>query len=199
MNTSYDPLYLFIGGEWISAEGRATAAVVNPATAREIGRVPLATTDDLNHALEVAQLSFEQWRQTVPDKRAKILKRAADLILERAPHIAEQMTLEEGKPLAESLDEVTRAAEYFEWFAESARRIDGRVVPANRPGVLQLVKRQAIGPVAAFTPLEFPSHYARSQALGSLGRRLQCHPQARGRKPLHGAGPGACTRRCRLA
>lgn len=88
MNTSYDPLYLFIGGEWISAEGRATAAVVNPATAREIGRVPLATTDDLNHALEVAQLSFEQWRQTVPDKRAKILKRAADLILERAPHIA---------------------------------------------------------------------------------------------------------------
>jgi len=57
MNTSYDPLYLFIGGEWISAEGRATAAVVNPATAREIGRVPLATTDDLNHALEVARLA----------------------------------------------------------------------------------------------------------------------------------------------
>ncbi|WP_448126248.1 NAD-dependent succinate-semialdehyde dehydrogenase [Pseudomonas veronii] len=157
MNTSYDPLYLFIGGEWISAEGRATAAVVNPATAREIGRVPLATAGDLNHALEVTQQSFEQWRQTVPDKRAKILKRAADLILERAPHIAEQMTLEEGKPLAESLDEVTRAAEYFEWFAESARRIDGRVVPANRPGVLQMVKRQAIGPVAAFTPWNFPA------------------------------------------
>ncbi|WLG53692.1 NAD-dependent succinate-semialdehyde dehydrogenase [Pseudomonas sp. FP1742] len=157
MNTSYDPLYLFIGGEWISAEGRDTAAVVNPATGRDIGRVPFATAGDLDHALEVARLSFEQWRQTVPDKRAKILKRAADLIIERAPHIAAQMTLEEGKPLGESMDEVTRAADYFEWFAESARRIDGRVVPANRPGVLQLVKRQAIGPVAAFTPWNFPA------------------------------------------
>ncbi len=67
------------------------------------------------------------------------------------------MTLEEGKPLSESMDEVVRAAEYFEWFAEGARRIDGRVVPANRPGVLQLVKRQAIGPVAAFTPWNFPA------------------------------------------
>lgn len=157
MHTPYDPLYLFIGGEWISDQGRDTAAVVNPATGRMIGRVPLATAGDLDNALEVARLSFEQWRQTVPDKRAKILKRAADLIIERAPHIAAQMTLEEGKPLGESMDEVIRAAEYFEWFAESARRIDGRVVPANRPGVLQLVKRQAIGPVAAFTPWNFPA------------------------------------------
>ena len=157
MNTAYDPLYLFIGGQWLTAQDRATAAVVNPATGEEIGQVPLATAQDLDHALEVARLSFDQWRQTVPDQRAKILKRAADLILERAPHIAGQMTLEEGKPLRESLDEVTRAAEYFEWFAESARRIDGRVVPANRPGVLQLVKRQAIGPVAAFTPWNFPA------------------------------------------
>jgi succinate-semialdehyde dehydrogenase/glutarate-semialdehyde dehydrogenase len=157
MNTPYDPLYLFIGGQWLTAQDRATAAVVNPATGEELGQVPLATAQDLDHALEVARLSFDQWRQTVPDQRAKILKRAADLILERAPHIAGQMTLEEGKPLRESLDEVTRAAEYFEWFAESARRIDGRVVPANRPGVLQLVKRQAIGPVAAFTPWNFPA------------------------------------------
>ncbi len=157
MNTPYDPLYLFIGGQWLTAQDRATAAVVNPATGEELGQVPLATAEDLDHALEVARVSFDQWRQTVPDQRAKILKRAADLILERAPHIAGQMTLEEGKPLRESLDEVTRAAEYFEWFAESARRIDGRVVPANRPGVLQLVKRQAIGPVAAFTPWNFPA------------------------------------------
>jgi acyl-CoA reductase-like NAD-dependent aldehyde dehydrogenase len=67
------------------------------------------------------------------------------------------MTLEEGKPLYESRDEVLRAADYFEWFAEEARRIDGRVVPSNRPGVLQLVKREPIGPVAAFTPWNFPA------------------------------------------
>lgn len=157
MNTPYDLLYLFIGGEWVSTDGRDTAAVVNPATQREIGRVPLATIADLDHALEVAQQSFEKWRHTAPAERARILKRAAALIIERAPHIATQMTMEEGKPIAESLDEVLRAAEYFEWFAESARRIDGRVVPANRPGVLQMVKRQAIGPVAAFTPWNFPA------------------------------------------
>lgn len=157
MKPAYDPLYLFIDGEWRSAEGRDSASVVNPATGREIGRVPLATTGDLDQALEAARRSFDVWRHSMPDTRAKTLKRAADLILERAPHIAAQMTLEEGKPLAESLDEVTRAAEYFEWFAESARRIDGRVVPANRPGVLQLVTRQAIGPVAAFTPWNFPA------------------------------------------
>ncbi len=85
------------------------------------------------------------------------MKNAASLMRDRAEHIATLMTLEEGKPLVESRDEVQRAADYFEWFAEEARRIDGRVVPANRPGVQQLVKRQAIGPVAAFTPWNFPA------------------------------------------
>jgi succinate-semialdehyde dehydrogenase/glutarate-semialdehyde dehydrogenase len=157
MNTPYDSLYLFIDGKWFDADGRETATVRNPATEEIIGQVPLATADELDLALEVAQRGFEQWRNTVPAERARVLKRAADIILERAAHIAAQMTLEEGKPIGEAMDEVTRAAEYFEWFAESARRIDGRVVPANRPGVLQLVKRQPIGPVAAFTPWNFPA------------------------------------------
>jgi len=157
MNASYDSLYLFINGQWLSAEGRDTATVINPATQQPLGQVPLATTADLDQALEVSRHTFDVWRLTVPAERARVLKRAAELIRERAEHIATQMTLEEGKPLAESRDEVLRAAEYFEWFAESARRIDGRVVPSNRPGVLQLVKRQAIGPVAAFTPWNFPA------------------------------------------
>lgn len=157
MTAQYDPLYLFIGGAWLEAGERATASVVNPATQRELGRVPLATAADLDHALAAAQRAFEVWRHTMPAERASILKRAADLMRERAAHIATLMTLEEGKPLAESSDEVLRAADYFEWFAEEARRIDGRVVPSNRPGVQQLVKRQAIGPVAAFTPWNFPA------------------------------------------
>ncbi|MEW5620683.1 NAD-dependent succinate-semialdehyde dehydrogenase [Pseudomonas putida] len=157
MSTPYDSLYLFIGGKWIDTDGRKTLTVRNPATEEVIGQVPLATADELDLALEAAQQGFEQWSKTVPAERARVLKRAADLILERAAHIAAQMTLEEGKPIGEAMDEVTRAAEYFEWFAESARRIDGRVVAANRPGVLQLVKRQPIGPVAAFTPWNFPA------------------------------------------
>lgn len=157
MNAHYDSLYLFINGEWIAASERSTAPVVNPATLQELGRVPLATAADLDHALRTAKRAFEVWRNTVPAERARILKGGADLIRERAARIAELLTLEEGKPLAESRDEVLRAAEYFEWFAEEARRIDGRVVPSNRPGVQQLVKKQAIGPVAAFTPWNFPA------------------------------------------
>lgn len=153
----YDPLYLFINGQWLSAGGRDTLAVINPASGKTIGRLPVATRDDLSLALTTAQASFNVWRHTVPDERARIMKKAADLMRERAEHIATLMTLEEGKPLAESRDEVRRAADYFEWFAEEARRIDGRVVPDNRPGVQQLVKRQAIGPVAAFTPWNFPA------------------------------------------
>ncbi|NIE63405.1 NAD-dependent succinate-semialdehyde dehydrogenase [Burkholderia sp. Ax-1719] len=157
MNAHYDSLYLFINGEWIAASERDTARVVNPATLQELGRVPLATAADLDLALHAAKRAFDVWRNTVPAERARILKNGANLIRERSEHIAELLTLEEGKPLAESRDEVLRAAEYFEWFAEEARRIDGRVVPSNRPGVQQLVKKQAIGPVAAFTPWNFPA------------------------------------------
>ncbi|HDR9507716.1 NAD-dependent succinate-semialdehyde dehydrogenase [Burkholderia cepacia] len=157
MDISYDALHLFINGEWIGASERETAPVINPATQIEIGRVPLATAADLDRALQATAPAFDVWRNTVPAERARILKRAAELMRERAEHIATVMTLEEGKPLAESRDEVLRAADYFEWFAEEARRIDGRVVPSNRPGVQQLVKKQAIGPVAAFTPWNFPA------------------------------------------
>lgn len=157
MNPTYDPLYLFIDGEWVPADSRDTAPVINPANGAVLGRVPLATATDLDHALALSQRAFEIWRQTPPFERAHILKKAADLMRERGQHIARLMTLEEGKPLAESQDEVLRAAEYFEWFAEEAKRIDGRVVPASRPGVQQLVKKQAIGPVAAFTPWNFPA------------------------------------------
>lgn len=157
MNGNYDPLYLFINGEWIGASERDTAGVVNPATRQELGRVPLATSADMDRALSATKQAFDVWRKAFPNERAGVLKRAAALMRERAEHIATQMTLEEGKPLAESRDEVLRAAEYFEWFSEEAKRIDGRVVPANRPGVQQLVKRQAIGPVAAFTPWNFPA------------------------------------------
>lgn len=153
----YDSLYLFINGNWISADGRETAAVTNPATQKVIAQVPLANEADLELALQCAQSSFDIWRKTPPVQRSKVLSTAARLISEQAEHIATMMTLEEGKPLHESRDEVLRAAEYFEWFAGEARRIDGRVVPANRPGVQQLVKRRPIGPVAAFTPWNFPA------------------------------------------
>ncbi len=122
-----------------------------------IGHVPHVTAADLDRALAVVASSFQLWSRTPAYQRAIVLKRAAQLIRERAPHIERLMTLEEGKPLAEAKYEVASAADYFEWFAEQGKRSYGRIVPARRPEVQQLVKRQAIGPVAAFTPWNFPA------------------------------------------
>jgi succinate-semialdehyde dehydrogenase/glutarate-semialdehyde dehydrogenase len=156
-STAYDELSLFIGGRWIDAAGRHTSAVINPATGQEIGRVPHVTSQDLDQALEVTQQAFSDWSRMPPYERAKILQRAAGLIRERASHIERLMSTEEGKPLAEAQYEVASAADYFEWFAEQGKRTYGRVVPARRPEVQQLVKRQPIGPIAAFTPWNFPA------------------------------------------
>lgn len=155
--TTYGPLHLFLAGEWVPADTRDTAPVINPADGTVLGRVPLATAADLDRALRTADAVAGTWAKTFPNERAAILRKAGELIRQRAAEIARRLTLEEGKPLGEATDEVLRAGEYFEWFAEEARRIGGRVVPSNRPGVRQLVTRQAIGPVAAFTPWNFPA------------------------------------------
>jgi succinate-semialdehyde dehydrogenase / glutarate-semialdehyde dehydrogenase len=130
--------------------------VINPATGQVIGRIPHATVQDLDQALDVAESSFAIWSKMPAYSRAKILKRTAELIRERARHIERLMTTEEGKALHEAEYEIAAAADYFEWFAEQGKRAYGRVVPARRPEVQQLVKRQPIGPVAAFTPWNFP-------------------------------------------
>jgi acyl-CoA reductase-like NAD-dependent aldehyde dehydrogenase len=97
-NHQYDPLYLFIDGDWIEAGNRDTVAVINPATEATIGRLPLATAADLERALSATRSGFDVWRHTVPAERARIMKNAAALMRERAEHIASLMTLEEGKP-----------------------------------------------------------------------------------------------------
>ncbi len=153
----FDDLYLYIAGEWIAAGSRDTSPVINPANGRVIGRVPHATQEDVERALIATQEAFDVWRRTPPYDRARVLKRAADLIRERAAHIEWLMTREQGKAAHEARYEVASAADYFEWFAEQGKRAYGRVVPSRRPEVQQLVKRQPIGPVAAFTPWNFPA------------------------------------------
>ncbi|WP_233838469.1 NAD-dependent succinate-semialdehyde dehydrogenase [Paraburkholderia sp. ZP32-5] len=157
MSSEYDPLYLYIHGEWISAGSRDTATVVNPSTGNVLGHVPHATQEDLALALRASERAFRVWRDTPPYERARILKKAAELIRERSAHIERLLTMEQGKVLSESRYEVASAADYFEWFAEEGKRTYGRVVPSRRPEVQQLVKRQPIGPVAAFTPWNFPA------------------------------------------
>jgi succinate-semialdehyde dehydrogenase/glutarate-semialdehyde dehydrogenase len=131
--------------------------VRNPATGEVLAEVPRASRQDLDDALAASACAFDVWRRTPAVERAAVLRRAADLLRERAPELASSMTLEQGKTLAESLLEFTLSAEAFDWYAAEALRANGRVIPARARGARQLVLPQPLGPVAAFTPWNFPA------------------------------------------
>lgn len=151
---------LHIAGRWRSGSGGDTLAILNPATGEPVGQVAVATRADLDEALAAVERGFTAWRRVSAYDRAKVLRRAAALMRERADDIARTMTLEQGKPLAESRIETAVAADIIEWFAEEGRRAYGRVIPARAEGVLQIVTREPVGPVAAFTPWNFPINQA---------------------------------------
>src|SRR6185436_2408065 len=153
----YVDTQLFINGKGQEpAEGK-TLPVVNPATGKEIGRVAHAGRADLDHALAAAQKVFEAWRDMVPAERSKIMRKAAGLIRERAGEIAPLLTQEQGKPLVEAKGETLAAADIIEWFAEEGFRVYGRIVPSRmNNSIRQMVLKDPVGPVAAFTPWNFP-------------------------------------------
>jgi succinate-semialdehyde dehydrogenase / glutarate-semialdehyde dehydrogenase len=154
---SHDALHLFVAGGRVSGGGRCTIPVTNPATGEELGRLPAATTADLDEAVEAADRAFRPWRRVTPFERGRILREAAALIRERAEAIALLMTLEEGKPLAESRVEVLVTADIIDWCAEEGRRAYGRIIPARTEGLQQYVLKEPIGPVAAFSPWNAPA------------------------------------------
>ncbi|MGH8687072.1 MAG: aldehyde dehydrogenase family protein, partial [Burkholderiales bacterium] len=153
----YIDTQLFIDGKWQQpAEGK-TLPVVNPATGKEIGRVAHAGRPDLDRALEAAKKGFEVWRDMVPAERSKIMRKAAALMRERAGEIAPLLTQEQGKPLAEAKGETMAAGDIIEWFAEEGFRVYGRIVPSRmNVSIRQMVLKDPVGPVAAFTPWNFP-------------------------------------------
>ncbi|MBS0248927.1 MAG: NAD-dependent succinate-semialdehyde dehydrogenase [Proteobacteria bacterium] len=152
----YQNTLLHIGGHWRLAAGGDTIPVVNPATEEVVGTVAHATTEDLAEAAAAAKGGFAEWRKISPYDRSKVMRRAAVLMRERESTIARLMTIEQGKPLNEALIEVRSAADVIEWFAEEGRRTYGRVIPARGEGIYQLSLREPVGPVAAFTPWNFP-------------------------------------------
>lgn len=152
----YQDVQLFIDGAWIEAGDRGAMPVVNPATGETIGTVAHAKKPDLDRALEAARKGFDTWRKVSTYDRAKLMRKAANILRERADKIATIMTLEQGKPLAEAKMETLAAGDVIDWFAEEARRAYGRVVPARAEGIYQLVIKEPVGPVAAFTPWNFP-------------------------------------------
>ncbi|WP_427917707.1 NAD-dependent succinate-semialdehyde dehydrogenase [Streptomyces sp. cg40] len=151
----YPAVRMYIAGEWCQGGTGRTAPIVNPATEKVIGEVPLATTADLDRALDAATEGFRTWRNTPIAKRSAILHAAADLITERAPEIGRIMAQEQGKPLREGTTEALRTADTLRWHIEDARRAYGRIIP-SAPGTVLTVRREPVGPVAAFVPWNFP-------------------------------------------
>jgi len=161
----YPDLKLFIDGLWRDASDHIP--VINPATAAEIGHLPCASERDLNDALQAAEKGFHVWSRTSPRDRANLIRRAAVLMRERQQEIAQSITLEQGKPLAEAKLEVIRGAEFFEWDAGEAMRTYGRVIPAPC-GHRLTVHHQPIGVVAAFSPWNFPMSQPARKIAGAL-------------------------------
>jgi succinate-semialdehyde dehydrogenase / glutarate-semialdehyde dehydrogenase len=156
----YSNVNLFIDGEWKPAVSGKTLPVLNPATEETIGTVAHAEEADLDLVLAAAQKGFETWRKVSPYDRYKLMRKAADIIRNRADEVATLMTMEQGKPLAEAKGETLLAGDLIDWFAEEGRRAYGRTIPARMPGVFQLEMKEPVGPVAAFTPWNFPINQA---------------------------------------
>lgn len=163
---SYPSIALFIDGEWI-LDRALCGEVKNPSNERVLALVPRATEEDLARALRAAQEGFRLWRDTPPDKRGRILLVAAGLLRERRDQIASIITLENGKPFAQACAEVERSASFFDWDAAQALRTYGTIVPAG-PRKQQMVLRQPIGPVAAFTPWNVPLSSPSRKVSGAL-------------------------------
>jgi succinate-semialdehyde dehydrogenase/glutarate-semialdehyde dehydrogenase len=165
---TYPDTELFINGCWIAGSGGRAVDVLDPATGNVIGRVSVAERDQLEAAAGAAGAAFGVWRDTSVLERSNVLRRAAGALREQAAETARILTLEQGKPLAEARAEIATSADILDWFAEEARRTYGRVVPARDPYVRQTVLKEPVGPVAAFTPWNFPV----SQAARKVGAAL---------------------------
>jgi len=152
----YTQLQLYIDGAWSNGEGRKGEDVLNPATAKPLAHLPHASTADLDRALEAAQKGFAAWRTTSAYDRARIMRKAADLMRERHDAIAKIMVQEQGKTYVEARAEVMTSADIIDWYAEEGRRAYGRIVPGRIKGTRQLVIQEPVGIVAAFTPWNFP-------------------------------------------
>lgn len=165
----YSDLFLYIDGEFIGADARKTQDVINPANGEVIGKLPHASEADLDLALHAAQKAFTSWRETSPLERSAIMRQVATWTRERAKEIATNMTLDQGKPFKEALNEVMSCADHADWHAEECRRIYGRIIPARKSSIRQMVLKEPVGVCAAFTPWNFPYNQAIRKICAAIG------------------------------
>lgn len=170
----YPELQLFIAGEWISKGDRKSEDVLNPATGEVLGQLPHATEADLDRALAAAEAGFKVWREKLPEERSTVLRKAANLMRERAEQITTVATLESGKPILQSRMELKMSTDVLDWYAEEGRRAYGRVLAQRQPGSRMYVVKEPVGPVAAFAPWNFPQGNPARKMGASLGAGCSC-------------------------
>jgi succinate-semialdehyde dehydrogenase/glutarate-semialdehyde dehydrogenase len=147
---------MFIDGKWCDADNGRTLKVTNPATEEVITEVAFGGRAEVRRAVEAAAKAMPAWMKLTPYDRAKVLKKTADLMRERADAIARTLTMEQGKPLAEAKAEVLHSADTFEWFAEEGKRAYGQVIPNSAPGKRHVTLKHPVGVVGAISPWNFP-------------------------------------------
>ncbi len=158
----------YISGNWASAETGDSREIYNPSTGKVIGTVPVLGPEDVNRAIEQAEAAWPMWREKPANERAVILRRWYNLVIENKYDLARIMTLEEGKPLEESMGEIAYAASFIEWFSEEAKRVYGDIIPATAYDKRILVLKEPVGVCAAITPWNFPAAMITRKAAPAL-------------------------------
>ncbi|BFM15520.1 NADP-dependent succinate-semialdehyde dehydrogenase [Maricurvus nonylphenolicus] len=166
----------YINGNWV--EGNESVAVFNPANGNIVGRIANLNAQDTEAAVAAAETALISWRQTTAKQRAQLLRRWYELIMENQEDLAQILTAEQGKPLAEARGEIAYGASYIEWFSEEAKRIDGDIIPAPNNQQRVMVIKQGVGVVSAITPWNFPNAMITRKAAPALaaGCTFVCKP-----------------------
>ena len=147
----------YINGQWVDADDKSTLAVYNPADGQQIGTVPGMGAAETRRAIEAAHAAWPAWRAKTAKERAAVLRKWFDIMMANQEDLAVLMTVEQGKPLAESRGEIGYGASFIEWFAEEGKRVYGDTIPAQAADRRIVVIKQPIGVCAAVTPWNFPN------------------------------------------
>ena len=164
----YETLNHYIDGKWVQPTSGQSQEVMNPAKNTPLATLGYAGRPDLDKAIKAAEKGFATWRKVSAFERSGILRKAANLVRERADEIARVLTLEQGKVLAEAKMEVMSGADVIDWFAEEGKRAYGRIIPARADGVRNMVIQEPVGVVAGFAPWNFPVTQAVRKIAASL-------------------------------
>ncbi len=170
----------YVGGKWVAGQKREMIEVEDPATGKIVAWVVKLGAEDTGKAIDAAQSAFKTWAGRMPQERAAILRRWYELILDAKDDLALLMTLEQGKPLAESINEIEYAASFVEWFAEEAKRLSGEVPKAHLNNAEMIVHRVPLGVVGVITPWNFPAAMLTRKAAAAIaaGCTVVAHPSS---------------------